>query len=231
MQLLKASPSSCTETPALSPTQEFHFYDSIFYCVCHVLKKSLVSPTFFYVFHTVFVFHVDKAPPWCCPPFLDPVPRHLSPFLPQLALPLCPLHNVKRASILAESQPLALSSRKLSLDTGFLGSRTTGSQGPSQLTGHSQGFMVLPSACAGPHSSGLRPSLFQLHSKQLCLQGSLGYVWRHFVTPGGNAVGIWWVKGRTAAISTLQGTRRPSTQSTKHQLCLSAEKPCSRTGF
>lgn len=106
-----------------------------------------------------------------------------------------------------------------------------GSQGPSQLTGHSQGFMVLPLPVQD-HTAQASGHLFQLHSKQLCLQGSLGDVWRHFVTLWGNAVGIQWVKGRTAAISTLQGTfdgpppRAPSISCA----CL-RRSPGTRTGF
>lgn len=79
------------------------------------------------MFFTVSVFLVDKAPPWCCPPFLDPLPSTAR------SVPLCPLRHVKRASFLPESQSPALRSLHLSLDAGSLGSRTTGSRCPSQL--------------------------------------------------------------------------------------------------
>lgn len=75
---------------------------------------------------SVFVFLIDKAPPWCCPPFLDPLPSTAH------SVPLCPLRHLKTAS-LPESQSLALRSLHLSLDAGFLGSRTTGSECPSGL--------------------------------------------------------------------------------------------------
>ena len=224
VQSRKASRSSCAETPVLSPTQELQFYDSIFDCVCHVF--------FFFFFlipcyhhgplcFSVFVFLVDKAPPWCCPPFLDLLPSTAH------SAPLCCLRHVKKASFLPESQPLALRSPHLSLDAGFLGSRTTGSGGPSQLRAP-QGFLLpLRGHRAQPPAISFPASLL----KQLCLQGSLGDVWRHSVTPGGNAVGIWWGKGRKAAIGILQGTWQPSPQGTKRQLCLSAEKPCPHTWF
>ena len=179
-------PKSCSSMiPFSTAFATFFFFFFLIPCYHHGL-----------LCFSVFVFLVDKAPPWCCPPFLDLLPSTAH------SAPLCCLRHVKKASFLSESQPLALRSPHLSLDAGFLGSRTTGSGGPSQLRAPRGFLLPLRGHRAQPPAISFPASLL----KQLCLQGSLGDVWRHSVTPGGNAVGIWWGKGRKAAIGILQGT-------------------------
>lgn len=207
LQLPKASPSSCTETPALSPTQELYFCDSTFYRVCHVLKRKKIPcyPHALLCFSQFLFFSLTKPLHGVAHPFW-------TPFLPQpvqcLSAPFATLREPPSCQKVSP-RPSAPSTSPLTQAPWVLGRQAPGVPPSSGLRGAS----FCP--CG---ATGLRPPAISFPApllKQLCLQGSLGDVWRHFVTPGGNAVGIGWGKGRKAAISIPQGTRQPST--TEHQ--------------